>query len=260
MIALLFAAIMLAAGFASLTYYHQETGNNDKEIHKLDYYIDKYNFKSVATYNHKNNFTSETPAISGTNVTNNITLNYTIFKGKNNITGQFLKVYVNGKLEHESLLINSTKLNGNITIVPLYSKSGNYNITILSYNAKDNKGEKDPSDVTSDVYVDLQATYSWGSNGWALALTNYMTELLIAVLATGAILTAPTVVIAAILAVGATTIGLYDSWGGDNGVFFFGAHYWWGSYTWINSPYNKVPNDLKDYGSNTLTLYNGDLP
>ena len=61
-------------------------------------------------------------------------MNYTLYRGNNNVTGELLNVYVNGKLEHRSLLINSTELNNNFTVVPLYSKSGNYNVTVLNTN------------------------------------------------------------------------------------------------------------------------------
>ena len=61
------------------------------------------------------------------------------------------------------------------------------------------------------------------------------------------------------LGIGMGTILLYDELGGGNGVFFFthtGILY---QYAWINSPYNQVPNDLKNYGSSPVILYNGDL-
>ena len=70
----------------------------------------------------------------------------------------------------------------------------------------------------------------------------------------------PTVgLISIILAIGVATILLYDELGGGKGVFFFSSHTWYGGVEWINSPYNQVPNDLKNYGSYPITLYNGDL-
>ena len=255
-IAFLFATIMVIAGFAGLIYYNPEIHNNKIETHKLGYHINEYNLKSLGSISHKTNFITEVPDVNGTNATNNtVIMNYTFYKGNDNVTGELLNIYVNGKLEHKSLLINSTKLNGNITIVPLYSKSGDYNVTILNNNTKN-------SSINNDVYVDLQAIYSWGSSGTALAFTQDMTELLITVLVVGAIISAPFSmgVVAALLSIGASVISLYDAWGGGNGVFFFVSHYWFWTYAWINSPYNQVPNDLKNYGSCTLTLYNGDLP
>ncbi|HIH60159.1 MAG TPA: hypothetical protein HA289_03395 [Ferroplasma sp.] len=63
--------------------------------------------------------------------------------------------------------------------------------------------------------------------------------------------------VSGILAIGATVIGLYDWWGGGNGVFFF-VHTN-PTYAWINSPYNQVPYEYKSGGSYPVTLYNGDL-
>lgn len=255
-IAFSFATIMLIAGLSGLIYYNPEASDKNIKTPKLESYINKYNLRNIESISHKSTFMTETPAISGTTTTNNtVTMDYTFYRGSNNVTGQLLHVYVNGKLEHESLLVNSTGLNGNITVVPLYSKSGNYNITTLSNNIKTGKS------VNNDVYVDLQARYSWGPNGKALAFTQDMTELLIAVLLVSIAIAGLATMgfLAAILAIGTAVIGLYDSWGGNNGVFFFVAHYWYGNYAWINSPYNQVPNDLKEYGSDTLTIYNGDL-
>ena len=253
-IAFSFATIVLIAGLSGLIYYNPEASDKNIKTPKLESYINKYNLRNIESISHKSTFMTETPAISGTTTTNNtVTMDYTFYRGSNNVTGQLLHVYVNGKLEHESLLVNSTGLNGNITVVPLYSKSGNYNITTLSNNIKTGKS------VNNDVYVDLQAIYSWGPNGKALAFTQDMTELLLAVLGVGGLL-AGAVLLGEILAIGFTVIGLYDAWGGANGVFFFVAHYWYGTYAWINSPYNQVPNDLKEYGSDTLTIYNGNLP
>jgi len=190
---------------------------------------------------------------------------YTFYNGTNNVTGELLHVYLNGKLIHKSLLINSTdNKNYNYNIVPLYSKSGDYNITTLTNNtnATNNKNN-------NDVYVDLCAIYSSGSSGSADAFNQDETDLLLYLLAVegaasslaAGILGGPIAagVVAIIFAVGIGLIKLYDKWGGNNGVFFFTQHYWFFTCEWINSPYNQVPNDLKNYGSLHITLYNGDL-
>lgn len=118
---------MFVAGFAGLFYYSPQINNSKVETHQLDYYVNGYNLKNVGSFKHKSIFSSATPAISGANATNNtVTMNYTLYIGQNNVTGKRLQVYVNGDLENESLLINSTELNRNITEVPIYSKSGNY--------------------------------------------------------------------------------------------------------------------------------------
>ena len=89
-----------------------------------------------------------------------------------------------------------------------------------------------------------------------------MTELLVTVLTVGAGLAAIATagLVSGILVIGAAAIGLYDWWGGGNGVFFF-VHNTGGifQYAWINSPYNQVPYEYKSSGSYPVTLYNGDL-
>ena len=43
-------------------------------------------------------------------------------------------------------------------------------------------------------------------------------------------------------------------------IFFFAVQYYGITlYTMVNSPYNQVPNEYKNYGSYPVTLYNGDL-
>ncbi len=252
-IAISFATIMIMVGFTGLMYYNPENNTGNKiNIPKLGYYINKYDLKAVHSMNNIIPFNN--PDVANSTSNNTIKMSYTFYNGTNNVTGTLLKIYENGKLLHESLLVNKTdNKNYNYSVIPLYSKSGNYNITEITNNT--NATDK------NDVYVDLQAIYSRGSNGCAIAFTQDMTGLLIAVLLAGAVLAgvATAGVLAAILSLGAILIGLYDGWGGKNGVFFFVAHYWWWTYAWINSPYNQVPNDLKDYGSYTVTLYNGDL-
>ena len=263
-IAFSFATIMLGAGLVGLVYYNPEIHNdnyNHINIPKLGHYIHEYNLKDTGSVSHRSTFKGETPAANGGNTSSNntIIMNYTLYRGNNNVTGELLNVYVNGKLEHRSLLINSTELNNNFTVVPLYSKSGNYNVTVLNTNTTNNT--KNATGNNPNVYVDLQAIQSYGTNGNALAFSQDMTVVLISVLAAGIPIAALATfgLGAVILSIGAATIGAYDSFGGGNGVFFFSSHSWYGGVEWINSPCNQVPNDLKNSGSATITLYNGEL-
>ena len=258
-IAFSFATNRLGAGLVGLVYYNPEIHSdnyNHINIPKLGHYVHEYNLRDTGSVSHRSTFRNETPATNGSNTTGNntIIMNYTLYRGNNNVTGELLNVYVNGKLEHRSLLINSTELNNNFTVVPLYSKSGNYNVTVLNTNNTKNATGNNPN-----VYVDLQAILSYGTNGNALAFSQDMTELLGTVLTVGAIIAAgPTAgLVSAILLIGVATIGLYDWWGGGNGVFFF-VHTD-PTYAWINSPYNQVPYEYKNGGSYPVTLYNGEL-
>ncbi|EQB69022.1 MAG: hypothetical protein AMDU4_FER2C00293G0001 [Ferroplasma sp. Type II] len=268
-IAFSFATNRLGAGLVGLVYYNPEIHSdnyNHINIPKLGHYVHEYNLKDTGSVSHRSTFRNETPATNGGNTSSNntIIMNYTLYRGNNNVTGELLNVYVNGKLEHRSLLINSTELNNNFTVVPLYSKSGNYNVTVLNTNATNNT--KNATGNNPNVYVDLQAIYSLGSGGEALAFNQEMTDTLLYVLGVGvaiagvaALVTfAASVIVAAILSIGIGTILLYDEFGGGNGVFFF-VHTGIFKYAWINSPYNQVPNDYKNYGSCPITLYNGDL-
>ena len=263
-IAFSFATNRLGAGLVGLVYYNPEIHSdnyNHINIPKLGHYVYEYNLKDAGSVSHRSTFRNETPATNGSNTASNntIIMNYTFYRGNNNVTGELLNVYVNGKLEHRSLLINSTELNNNFTVVPLYSKSGNYNVTVLNTNATNNT--KNATGNNPNVYVDLQAIQSYGTNGNALAFNQDMTYVLLYILGVGAVITSvPTVgLISIILAIGVATILLYDELGGGKGVFFFSSHTWYGGVEWINSPYNQVPNDLKNYGSYPITLYNGDL-
>jgi len=144
-------------------------------------------------------------------------------------------------------------------VVPLYSKSGNYNVTVLNTNTTNTT--KNATGNNPNVYVDLQAIYSLGSGGEALAFNQEMTYVLLYVLGVGVAISAFATagLVALIIGIGMGTILLYDELGGGNGVFFFthtGILY---QYAWINSPYNQVPNDLKNYGSSPVILYSGDL-
>lgn len=264
-IAFSFATIMLGAGLVGLVYYNPEIHSdnyNHINIPKLGHYVHEYNLKDTGSVSHRSTFRNETPAANGGNTSSNntIIMNYTLYRGNNNVTGELLNVYVNGKLEHRSLLINSTELNNNFTVVPLYSKSGNYNVTVLNTNTTNNT--KNATGNNPNVYVDLQAILSYGYGGEALAFNQYMTELLITVLVAGSPLMgiATAGLVGAAMIIGATVIGLYDAWGGENGVFFFAVQYYGITlYTMVNSPYNQVPNEYKNYGSYPITLYNGDL-
>ncbi|EQB73751.1 MAG: hypothetical protein AMDU4_FER2C00044G0008 [Ferroplasma sp. Type II] len=225
-IAFSFATNRLGAGLVGLVYYNPEIHSdnyNHINIPKLGHYVHEYNLKDAGSVSHRSTFRNETPATNGSNTTGNntIIMNYTFYRGNNNVTGELLNVYVNGKLEHRSLLINSTELNNNFTVVPLYSKSGNYNVTVLNTNTTNNT--KNATGNNPNVYVDLQAIFSYGYGGEALAFNQYMTGLLFAVVSAGAALAAIATagLVSGILAIGATVIGLYDWWGGGNGVFFF---------------------------------------
>ncbi|WP_298406975.1 hypothetical protein [Ferroplasma sp.] len=271
-IAFSFATNRLGAGLVGLVYYNPEIHSdnyNHINIPKLGHYVHEYNLKDTGSVSHRSTFRNETPAANGGNTTSNntIIMNYTLYRGNNNVTGELLNVYVNGKLEHRSLLINSTELNNNFTVVPLYSKSGNYNVTVLNTNTTNNT--KNATGNNPNVYVDLQAIYSLGSGGAALAFNQEMTDTLMAVIAIeGAIETIiaalifpiAAVIVAALVSIGETVIALFDEYGGNNGIFFYYTHSWWQSnYVWINSPSNQVPNNFKNYGSCPVTLYNGDL-
>ena len=265
-IAFSFATNRLGDGLVGLVYYNPEIHSdnyNHINIPKLGHYVYEYNLKDTGSVSHRSTFRNETPATNGSNTTGNntIIMNYTLYKGNNNVTGELLNVYVNGKLEHRSLLINSTELNNNFTVVPLYSKSGNYNVTVLNTNATNNT--KNATGNNPNVYVDLQGIQSYGTNGNALAFNQEMTEVLLYVLGIGfAISLYVTAGLAAlIISIGIGTILLYDELGGRNGVFFFTHTGTFGTfqYAWINSPYNQVPNEYKNYGSSNVILYSGDL-
>ncbi len=268
-IAFSFATNRLGAGLVGLVYYNPEIHSdnyNHINIPKLGHYVHEYNLKDTGSVSHRSTFRNEKPATNGGNTSSNNTviMNYTLYRGNNNVTGELLNVYVNGKLEHRSLLINSTELNNNFTVVPLYSKSGNYNVTVLNTNTTNNT--KNATGNNPNVYVDLQAIYSLGSGGAALAFNQEMTEVLLYVLGVGVaiagvaalVTVAASVIVAAILSIGIGTIVLYDELGGGNGVFFF-THTGIFPYAWINSPYNQVPNEYKNYGSSNVILYSGDL-
>ena len=262
-IAFSFATNRLGAGFVGLVYYNPEIHNdnyNHINIPKLGHYIHEYGLKDTGSVSHRSTFRNEKPATNGGNTTSNNTviMNYTLYRGNNNVTGELLNVYVNGRLEHRSLLINSTELNNNFTVVPLYSKSGNYNVTVLNTNTNNNT--KNATGNNPNVYVDLQAIYSLGTGGEALAFNQEMTEVLLYVLGIGFAISlyVSAGLVALIISIGIGTILLYDELGGGNGVFFF-THTGIFPYAWINSPYNQVPNEYKNYGSSNVILYSGDL-
>jgi len=260
LMAYLSAGIILMVGFGGLIYYNPAVHDNKIQTHELGHYIREYYLKELGNVSHKSTFRTESSNVAGVKAINNtIRMNYTFYMGSNNVTGELLNVYLNGKLIHRSLLINSTKLNGNITIIPLYSLSGNYN-TITLFNSANSKNKKGTGG--SYVYVNLKGIYSWGTNGNALAFTQDMTDLLLSIMAAGIPISALASVgiLSVVFAVGASTIGLYDAWGGDNGVFFFSENFLFFAFAWINSPYNHVPSYLRDDGSYPLTVYNGELP
>ncbi len=134
-IAILFATIMVMAGFTGLMYYNHESNDKNKiNIPKLGHYIKKYNFKEVDSISHRLTINNTNPDIAnGTNKNTTMSMDYTLYNGTNNVTGSLLHIYKNGKLLHESLLVNSTdNKNYNYSVIPLYSKSNSYNIINIS--------------------------------------------------------------------------------------------------------------------------------
>ncbi len=265
-IAISFATIMVMVGFTGLMYYNPENNHGNKvTIPKLGHYIKKYNFKEVDSISHTTIFNNINPDVANnTNKNTTITMGYTLYNGTSNVTGTLLHVYKNGKLFHESLMVNSTdNKSSNYSVIPLYSKSNNYNITTITNNTNATSTKN-----SNDAYIDLCGIYSVGSNGFAISLNQYMTDVLLVRLTVSGVaiglLAGPAgVVVALILAIGIGMIRLEDDFGGLNGVFFTSTVGWWGiMYPGVGSPYNDVPSDLSNYVSYPLTLYkgNGNIP
>ena len=139
-IAFSFATNRLGAGLVGLVYYNPEIHSdnyNHINIPKLGHYVHEYNLKDTGSVSHRSTFRNETPATNGSNTTGNntIIMNYTLYRGNNNVTGELLNVYVNGKLEHRSLLINSTELNNNFTVSPILTSAATITAAIGNINA-----------------------------------------------------------------------------------------------------------------------------
>lgn len=261
MVALLLATIMIMGGFMGLMYFNHENNTVDKtHIPELNYYLNKYDFKDFHNVCHTTVFNNANDVNAVTDVSNNtvLTMSYTFYNGTDNVSGELLHIYKNGQLFHESLLVNNTHGNNyNYSVIPLYSKSGNYNITILNHNV--NKASV--KGISSDVYIDLYATRSTGPSGWACAFSESNTEVLITYIgAIGALSGIGSMgALAAIAVIGAATIAFFDEEGGNNGVYFYEAHAWFVPYTWINAPASAVPNSYNEYGSHRVTLYEGNI-
>ncbi len=264
-IAISFATIMVMVGFTGLMYYNPENNHGNKvTIPKLGHYIEKYNFKEVDSISHTTIFNNTNPDVANnTNKNTTITMGYTLYNGTNNVTGTLLHVYKNDKLFHESLMVNSTdNKSSNYSVIPLYSKSGHYNITTITNNTNATSTKNN-----NDAYIDLCGVYSSGSNGYADAFNQGMTNLLMLLIIADAGLIAlfggPVgEIVGYIISIGDGLIKLEDNWGGDNGVFFTYTEWGWMGYPGIGSPYNTVPYDLSNYRSQPITLYagNGDIP
>jgi len=254
-IAISLATIMVMVGFTGLMYYNTETNTNNKiNIPKLGYYINQYDFKDVHSMNKIISFNN--PDVANNTSNNTIKMSYTFYNGTDNVTGTLLKIYKNGKLLHESLLINSTtSKEHNCTVVPLYSKTNNYKIIEAT-----NTTNATPSLNTNDVCVDLYGTYYRGSDGRASAFNQVMTEALITLMTDGATdggLLFPLFGVVMLFGIG--FIQFVDYAGGSHGMYFYFHYEWWGGYPWLNAPANSVPWDFQNYGSATFTFYRGCL-
>jgi hypothetical protein len=248
-IAFLFATIMVIARFSGLFFYSSQVAENSHaKAYSLDHYIAKYNFREARSESHNIAFNGPRPATSNSNtVANNMTdMAYTFYNGNNNITGELLHIYVKGKLEHESLIVNNTNSKlYNYTVIPLYSRSGNYHIFNINRHTlktapRTIKTVGNGSKIVPEYsYSQCHTHYSTGLLGWFLSFNNVATHKLVADMTTAEILTGFLSFIlaifflvpgfiaflaATILAIGAYEISNLNDAGGLHGVYFDG-HY-----------------------------------
>ena len=247
-IAFLFATIMVIAGFSGLFFYSSQVAENSHaKAYSLDHYIAKYNFREARSESHNIAFNGPRPATTNSNtVANNMTdLAYTFYNGNNNITGELLHIYVKGKLEHESLIVNNTNSKlYNYTVIPLYSRSGNYHIFNINRHTLKTaprtiktvgNGRKI---VPEYSYSQVCNIYSTGVSGWFLSFNNAATQNLITDMTSISALTGwmgvmfgytvigPVIAFlaATIIAIGAYEIGNLNDAGGLHGVYFDGPY------------------------------------
>ncbi len=200
-----------------------------------------------------------------TKTSTNLTLQYTFYNSSlKGVSGYSLEVFMNGTLTGRALIVNVTNESASTyQVIPIYDKNNNYK-TITFNSSSNGTSTINPSNsiVNPSVYVTLIATVSAGPSGFAYAFNQQMTELLLAIMAAGGAVggLATAGLFAAIAGIGLVAIGLYDSWGGDNGVYLVNGHNRIFTGWLINSPYSAVPNSYSSYCSHSVIEYQGNIP
>ncbi len=253
-IAILISTLIILSGFAGLFYsYPHDDGNSGNHNNSMSYYLKSYNFKEFSTLSHTQHAYS--PSTANTS-NDSASIHYTFFRGKRNITGTEINVYIDGSLVHQSLVVNnSNRLTSNLTILTTYSKDNHYGIVHVSNVTGKNSSPIQNSYIgfSTEVYIDLQA-YAL-SNG--VGFNQQETVTLLTLMAMDIALSTPASAgtLGILLGLGAGVIGWYDAMGGYNGVSIVWGTYLFVPYVWINSPFDPA-------GSNVLyieTLFQGNI-
>lgn len=247
-IALSFGTIVILASFAGMAYYSNgEAHGENVKINTLNHYIKEYDLKAIKTITHKNTLDTVVPATMQNKTDNNtVIMRYTFYKGSKNVTGQLLHIYIDGKLIHESLLLNSSEgKNYNYTVATLYSISGKLNTFVINNNKIDNS--KNTSLVLTNVHNKINPAYAYnqvcniystGIFGWFLSFNNDATQNLITDMTSLSLLagylglmlgfsvvgSVIAFLASAILAIGAYAINNLNNAGGLHGVYFDGLY------------------------------------
>ena len=199
---------------------------------------------------------NDAPFLAGINMTNKVfNTTWTSYNSTSgNIHGLAVTESVNGKIIHQAILVGNET---NITLIPIYSSSGNYNILHLGSNPNSSNQIKN-GNISSEVWVNFQAYLLTNGYGYNQQMTMTLLTILTVIAALGGLAGQPE--IAAALVIGDAVIAWYDYMGGDNGISITSYSYqvlWWTETGYaINAPFDPS-------GSNVIgivTVWSGNIP
>ena len=198
----------------------------------LSYLMGRYDLYQVNQVSNTTKFGNVAPLLVGINMSHKeLTTTWTILNSSSNDShGYVVTIAVGGHAIHQTLVIGAAN---ETSIIPIYSTTGNYNITHITSNLTGNHSRK----VSTDVKFVLKE-YTLVNNG--IGFNQGSTVTLEGLLAIGAGVTAyETAGLAALILIfGVATIRWYDNMGGDHGVYFGNQMIWFIPVYWINAPFN----------------------
>ena len=223
----------------------------------LCYIAGKHHLNLVNSMSNNTKIKNDAPFLAGSNVSNeamNITWD-SYNSSSANVHGLAVTITMNGKLFHQAIMINSTN---NMTLIPIYSSSGNYKILSTSFN--NSSSQKTNSNVGPSLYIDMTAYLLSNGIGFNQQMFDtFMTGFAFTGIIESALSGPAAGFVGAAFLLGGAIFTWYDEMGGQNGISFttYTIGIGWFSYTGtqINAPFDP-------YGSNVegiITLYQGNI-
>ena len=251
-VVMLMSSIMIAEN-VNVNYTHiNQAGKNGS----LNTVLSKYGLNPVHQDSTSTKVGNDAPFLAGINMTDKVlNTTWTSYNStSDNIHGLAVTESVNGKIIHQAILVGNET---NMTLIPIYSSSGNYNILRLGYNSS-TSNQINNRNVSNQVWVNFQAYKLTNGYGYNQQMTMTLLKILTVIAALGGLAGQPEIVAA--LVIGDAVIGWYDYMGGENGISITSFSYqvlWWTETGYaINAPFDPS-------GSNVIgiiTVWSGNIP